>query len=78
MSLMKDLRDSLVYRRARKRLDRVSKQQTLMWANSAVWSTQAFLEAYQKDGIEEALDETRTALVGLLAAVDSLVDKAGH
>lgn len=63
------------YRRARKRLDTQDRAAVQQWAQSTLWATQAGLEGYQATMDEAALDEALRGAVGLLAAVEVLLDK---
>ena len=65
-------RDEKTYDKARKRLSGRDKPTVAIWANSALWSTQEGLEHWQDPA---ALEQARTGVVTLLAAIDHLLDK---
>lgn len=69
------VREDRDYKKARKRLDRVTETQVQMWADSALWSLQSGLDGFRATSDVAALREARTGALGLLAAVDSLLDR---
>ena len=64
--------DLVGYDKVRKRLDSVSKPQTLAWANTTLWTVNEGLE-HADD--RAALEQARINTVALLAALDSLLDR---
>jgi hypothetical protein len=73
--MLSDLRDTGVYKKVRSRLKKVSRTQVMAWADSGVWSTQESLEMYARTQDYAALQQARTNVIGLLAAVDHLLDR---
>jgi hypothetical protein len=63
------------YRKVKKRLGTVSNGQTVEWAEGSLWAVQEGLEAYRLHRDHAALQQARLGAVGLLAAVDSLLDR---
>lgn len=63
------------YEKAYTRLSRVTKQQAVDWADASLWSVQEGLEGYRRAADRAALEQARLGVVGLLAAVDSLLDR---
>lgn len=72
---LKEWRQGREYKTARKRLGRVNSSDVLLWADSGIWAVQAAMEAYQRTADPAALVQAQSGAVGLLAAVDVLVDK---
>lgn len=69
------LRDSAFYRQARGRLKRVDPMEVFSWANTSLWAVQSDMELYLRTKDRAALEEARKGAVGLLAAVDDLLDR---
>ena len=76
MSRLRDLKDGQYYRKARKRLDSVGTGHVQDWAHTSLWATQQALEGHQVTGDPAALDEARRGALGILAAIDVLVDRS--
>lgn len=64
--------DQKAYEKARDRLSRVSTTMTHQWAQTSLWAVQEGLEHPEDPA---ALQQARTGVLGLLAAVDTLLDK---
>lgn len=69
------IREDRDYKKAKKRLDSVSSHHVQAWADSALWALQGGLDGFRATGDPAALREARTGAMGLLAAVDSLLDR---
>jgi hypothetical protein len=69
--------DERAYKKARKRLQQVLLTRGVFevrqWANTSLWAVQEALEANRP----EALPQARLGIVGVLAAVDTLLDIEG-
>ena len=65
--------DEKTYDKVKRRLDSVSLPATQDWANTTLWTLQ---EGLEKAHDKAALEQARTHAVALLAAVDSLLDRA--
>lgn len=65
--------DEKAYDKVKKRLDSVSPTQVHDWAEGSLWAIQEGLEGGRRDSA--GLQQARTGIVGLLAAVDSLLDR---
>ena len=63
------------YRTASTRLKKVSGTAVLSWADSSLWATQAGLDGWRATTDRAALEEARLGAVGLLAAIDNLLDR---
>lgn len=75
MSLFDRLRDNKHYQRARSRLSKTEATQVALWADSSVWAVQEQLDFYRRTRAVEGLEEARKGTLGLLAAIDDLLDK---
>ena len=62
------------YHKAKKRLDQIPPSQAHAWAESSLWATQAALER-AGTGDNDALHEARLGIIGVLASIDSLLDR---
>lgn len=71
-------RDNALYKRAHGRLKKVSRAQTVDWAQSSLWATQQALDGYAATDDPAALQEAKSGVVGLLAAVDVLLDSTDN
>jgi hypothetical protein len=67
--------DQKAYDKARKRLDKVRGPQVKDWADSTLWATQAGLDGFRVTADEASLREAKVGAIGLLAAIDSLLDR---
>ena len=67
--------DEKAYDKARKRLDKVDRLRVQDWAETSLWTVQEGLEGARRDSDPAALQQARLGVVGLLAAVDSLLDR---
>lgn len=63
------------YDKARKRLDKVRGPQVQDWADSTLWATQAGLDGFRATADAASLQEAKSGAIGLLAAIDSLLDR---
>ena len=63
------------YSKALRRLRNQDSATVLAWAQTSLWGLQAGLEGYQANRDEAALDEALRGALGLLAAVEVLLDK---
>jgi hypothetical protein len=66
--------DEKAYDKARKRLQIVDQHQVHHWADASLWAVQEGLERGRYD--RAALVQARTGTVGLLAALDTLLDSS--
>ena len=70
------IRDDFFYKKAKRRLGKVDHVQTLSWADTSLWAIQEALDVYRRERNPAALEEARKGAVGLLAAVDTLLDSS--
>lgn len=75
MGVLKRMRETWVYSRAFKRLDRVGSGVVQDWAHQCLWATQQGLDGFRNTQDEAALVEARRGILGLLAATDVLFDR---
>lgn len=75
MRWAKNLHASAVYQKARFRLGRVDASTASLWADSNLWATQEYLDEFRRTGEPAALQEAKKGAIGLLAAIDSLLDR---
>jgi glutathione S-transferase len=66
--------DEKAYDKARRRLGKIRSMEVLSWAETSLWAVQEGLEHYRGRTDRAALEQARTATVGLLAAIDTLLD----
>lgn len=74
MAFFSELKTSMTYNKAARRLSKVSPAVRLAWFDSTFWAVQGFRDEYDRTKNRAALEEARTGVLGLLAAVDSLLD----
>lgn len=67
--------DQKTYDKARNRLDKVDQTQVHQWAENTLWATQRGLDGYRATADEASLREAKQGALGLLAALDSLLDR---
>ena len=72
---MRKIRDDWRYYRARKRLSKVSASHVLTWADSGLWAVQQALDVHRRENSKAALEEAKTGAIGLLAAIEVMLDK---
>lgn len=66
--------DERVYTKVRKRLTKFNGTEAAAWAETGLWTIQEGLEGFLRHKDRAALQQARTAAVGLLAALDALLD----
>lgn len=69
--------DERTYDKARKRLDKVTVPAAHDWAETSLWAIQEGLEGARSTRDRAALQQARTGAIGLLAAIDSVLDRTG-
>ena len=67
--------DAAAYLKAKERLDKVKSGQALQWADTTLWTLQEGLDGFRATSDRATLLQARTAAFGVLAAVDSLLDR---
>ncbi len=72
------LREDPYYRKAKKRLDKIGGPAVHDWAHSTLWATQGGLDGYRATMDPAALVEARQGALGLLAAIDSMLDRSSR
>jgi hypothetical protein len=73
-------KDERAYDKAYARLSKTLESRpavVLQWAETSLWSIQEGLDGYRRSSDPAALQQARTGLIGLLAAVDVLLDRTG-
>lgn len=64
-----------VHRKVKKRMEKVSKGENVDWADNCLWAVQEALEQYRRSQDGAALAAAKESAVGLLGAIDALLDR---